>query len=111
MLKLNRVLFERVCVHYTFPKCIYSSMTQYHPPSQSIAQSMLPMTLPSSIDLSINEPIQQPLEIEMKKGKRTYQPSCRRRKRKFGFLRRLSTSNGKKVINRRKNKGRKYIAV
>ena len=59
---------------------------------------------------SIQTPVFSAQQVRCGARGTEYQPSQRVRKRRHGFLARLKSRTGKKVLQRRRNKGRKFLS-
>ena len=88
--------------------------------SRAIARlrfSARPRAVPSEVDSlrtqrAVPPPTVMAMGADEEDGvKRTYQPSKIRRARTHGFLVRMKTRGGRAVINARRAKGRKRVAV
>lgn len=79
-------------------------------PRAQIAQPMETVGVPQGTGLGAASPTLSLLgQLRFKSRGNTYQPSMIRRKRRSGFLARLRTRGGRKVLARRRAKGRWHL--
>ncbi len=84
-----------------FHTLMHDNQPTNHPPAPATATA-------SAVDSSLDE---EGEDVVMECIKRTYQPSVLKRKRMHGFLSRLKTRDGRKILGRRRLKHRTRMGV
>ncbi|KAI5890831.1 uncharacterized protein SCHCODRAFT_02633004 [Schizophyllum commune H4-8] len=67
-------------------------------------------TTPSAMLASLSPSLSGMQQLRFRTFGTEYQPSQRVRKRRHGFLSRLRTKNGRRILQRRLKKGRRYLS-
>ncbi|KAG5188829.1 ribosomal protein L34-domain-containing protein [Tribonema minus] len=91
----------------TLPPAAHEVEVEVVAPAASAAVEQQRVGVPEDAGGAIQEPEMKPAVLAVK---RTFQPNTLRRKRKLGFLARVGDKNGRKILQRRRNKGRTRLA-
>ncbi|KAJ6475203.1 ribosomal protein L34-domain-containing protein [Mycena vitilis] len=90
------------------PRPSFTSTVLKHTPLRLARPQFLPLFVPSVCPTS---PVLASLQqLRYAKMGHEYQPSQRVRKRRHGFLARKKSAGGRKILARRRAKGRKYLS-
>ena len=83
-------------------------------PTSLMSNSIVPITAVSNVMRSVTldglGALQEIFLGGILQLKRTFQPSLQRMKRKFGFLKKVRSKDGRKILNRRREKGRRRLS-
>ena len=104
----NHVIFTNPLRPEQSPSCMAMMPQQLH--SVAVKLQVEAASMYSKVQTAVTCILQDILDISIWYIKRTFQPSILRRKRKHGFLQRHKTVGGRRVLKRRKLKGRVRLA-
>lgn len=100
---------QAAIIHISFPTAASSSSTAATSTPSSTITSTTGTT--STVGILVGDALAELWQQAVLHIKRTFQPSLLKRKRKGGFLVRMRTTLGRKMLRRRRHKGRKRLDI